>query len=217
MADKIKLLIVEDHSLTRIGLKFSLEKYENLDIVGEAADGIEAIEKNRELKPDVILMDLGMPRKNGIETTAEIKKEFNDTMIIILTSHDTEDEVLAAFSSGADAYCMKDIPPERLIQVIDSVLDGAVWLDPAIAEIVLKYLPARNTATTKHTTEEFNLKPVEVEILKLIVEGHSNADIAFELKTTMQTIRHTTSSILSKLGVSDRTQAAVKALKENLV
>ncbi|MEW5818672.1 MAG: response regulator transcription factor [Cyanobacteriota bacterium] len=213
----IKVLIVEDHSLTRVGLKFTLEKHEDLIVIGEAEDGAEAIEKTKELSPDVILMDLGMPNMNGIEATTEIKKSYPDSRVIILTSHDEEEEVLAAFTAGADAYCMKDIPPERLVQAIQSVNDGVVWLDPSIAEIVLSFVPRPEAKKNKITLEDLHLTPREVEVLKLIVDGHSNADIAYDLTVSMHTVKTHISNILSKLGVNDRTQAAVKAMRENLV
>lgn len=213
----IKVLIVEDHSLTRVGLKFTLEKHADLEVIGEAEDGAEAIEKTKELSPDVILMDLGMPNMNGIEATTEIKKSYPDSRVIILTSHDEEEEVLAAFTAGADAYCMKDIPPERLVQAIQSVNDGVVWLDPTIAEIVLSFVPRPESRKNKITLEDLHLTPREVEVLKLIVDGHSNADIAYDLTVSMHTVKTHISNILSKLGVNDRTQAAVKAMRENLV
>lgn len=213
----IKVLLVEDHSLTRVGLKYTLDKLEEIDVVGEAEDGIEAIARTEEVLPDVILMDLGMPNMNGIDATNEIKKKFPETRVIILTSHDDEEEVLAAFAAGADAYCMKDIPPESLIAAIKSVNDGVVWLDPSIAEIILSLLPTTTKKEPVSTAEDFNLTPREIEVLKLIVEGHSNADIAYDLTVSMHTVKTHISNILSKLGVNDRTQAAVKAMKEHLV
>ncbi|MGD9581269.1 MAG: LuxR C-terminal-related transcriptional regulator, partial [Vampirovibrionia bacterium] len=167
--------------------------------------------------PNVILMDLGMPNMNGIEATSEIKKKYPDMRVIILTSHDDEEEVLAAFAAGADAYCMKDIPPERLIQAIESVNDGVVWLDPSIAEIVLSFVPSSAPKKNTQIIEDLNLTPREVEVLKLIVDGRSNADIAYDLTVSMHTVKTHISNILSKLGVNDRTQAAVKAMKENIV
>lgn len=216
MSEKIKLLLVEDHSLTRVGLKYSLEKIENLEIIGEAEDGVEGVQKAQELNPDVILMDLGMPNKNGIDATKDVKELCPDIRVIILTSHDSEDEVLAAISAGADAYCMKDIPAERLIQAIESVNDGVVWLDPSIAEIVLSFVPSQSKKNSA-TLEDFDLTPREIEVLKLIVDGRSNADIAFDLTVSMHTVKTHISNILSKLGVNDRTQAAVKALREELI
>jgi DNA-binding NarL/FixJ family response regulator len=214
---KISILIVEDHSLTRVGLKFTLEKHEDLEVIGEAEDGKEALEKANNLKPAVILMDLGMPNMNGIEATKAIKEKQIDSKIIILTSHNDEEEVLAAFASGADAYCMKDIPPERLVAAIQSVNSGVTWLDPAIAKIVLKKLPAPETKAHKLTLQELNLTAREIEVLRLITDGCSNADIAEKLCVSMHTVKTHISNILSKLGVSDRTQAAVMAMKEKLV
>lgn len=212
---KIRILIVEDHSLTRVGLKFTLEKYENLEIVGEAENGKEGVELATSLKPNVILMDLAMPVMNGIEATKELRKKDLECMIMMLTSHNTKDEVLAAFSAGADAYCMKDIPPEKLVTAIESVNDGVVWIDPAIAEIVLTMLPEPKPAKDKPSSiEDFGLTAREIEVLKLITEGYSNADIAYTLTVSMHTVKTHISNILSKLGVNDRTQAAVKALKD---
>lgn len=213
----IKVLLVEDHSLTRVGLKFTLDAHESIEIVGEAEDGVQAINKAQEHEPDVILMDLGMPNMNGIDATTEIKKKHPDMRVIILTSHDDEEEVLAAFAAGADAYCMKDIPPERLIQAIESVNEGVVWLDPAIAEIVLSFVPSSAPKKNTQIIEDLNITPREVEVLKLIVDGRSNADIAYDLTVSMHTVKTHISNILSKLGVNDRTQAAVKAMKENIV
>lgn len=214
---KIKVLIVEDHSLTRVGLKYTLDRYDDIEVIGESEDGLDAVSKTQELKPDVILMDLGLPGMNGIDATKKIKNNNSDVAIIILTSHNDEEEILAAFSAGADAYCLKDIPPERLVTAIQSVNEGVMWIDPAIAKVVLSYLPAPTTKHTKITIEDLNITPREYEVLKLITEGNSNADIATQLCVSMHTVKTHISSILSKLGVNDRTQAAIKAMKENLV
>lgn len=215
--DKIKILIVEDHFLTRMGLVCTLEKFENIEILGEVEDGKAAVAKAIELKPDVILMDLGLPKLNGIEATKEIRAKDPEVGIVILTSHNEEDEILASFSSGADAYCLKNIAPEMLVNAINSVHEGAIWIDPAIAEIILNYIPSSSPKPSTVTIEEFNLTPREIEVLKYITEGLSNADIAFKLSISMHTTKSHISSILSKLGVTDRTKAAVKAMKENLI
>lgn len=212
----IKVLLIEDHSLTRVGLKFTLEKNSDIEVVGEAEDGKEGVDKTIELTPDVILMDLGMPNMNGIEATKAIKVSGSNAKVIILTSHDDEQEVLAAFAAGADAYCMKDIAPERLVAAIQSVSEGVTWLDPAIAKIVLSSIPSPSNKS-KEPTVDPGLTPRETEVLALIVDGCSNADIADALTVSMHTVKTHISSILSKLAVNDRTQAAVKAMKENLV
>ncbi len=213
----VKVLLVEDHSLTRVGLKYTLDKHPEIEVVGEAEDGQEAINKTRETLPEVILMDLGMPHMNGIDATQAIKESFPEIKIIILTSHNDEDEVLAAFAAGADAYCMKDIDPERLVSAIQSVNEGFTWLDPAIAKIVLTRLPSPEDKKSKVSVEDFNLTAREIEVLRLITEGCSNADIAYKLCVSMHTVKTHISNVLSKLGVSDRTQAAVMAMKDHLV
>lgn len=211
----INILIVEDHSLTRVGLKFTLEKYPELQVIGEAEDGLEGVNKTKELNPDIILMDLGMPNMNGVEATKEIKKFSPATKVLILTSHNDKEQVLAAFAAGADAYCMKDIPQERLITAIKSVFEGVVWIDPDVAKIVLTNLPAHGEKETEINVADANLTPREREVLELIVEGCSNADIAFKLCISQHTVKTHISNILSKLEVDDRTQAALKVIKRS--
>lgn len=214
---KIKVLIVDDHSLTRVGLKYTFQNHPKIEVIGEAESGEEAIQKSLELKPDVILMDLGMRNINGIEATKEIRKQEESPLIIILTSHDDEEEVLGAFAAGADAYCMKDIPPEKLAIAIETVCDGVVWLDPAIADIVLAQVPNNLVKKSKDPIKDLNLTPKELEILKLLTEGYSYADIAFKSSLSMHTVKTHMYNIFNKLGVSDRTNAALKAMKEKLV
>lgn len=214
--EKLKMLVVEDHYLTRVGLICSLEKYAELEVMGEADNGLDAVKMADELKPDIILMDLGLPQMNGIEATKQIRETNPDVGIVILTSHNEEEEILASFASGADAYCLKNIKPDSLMNAIKSVSEGAIWIDPEIAEIVLKNLPCKVKKQTS-TPEDFELTPREIEILKYITEGLSNADIAYKLCISLNTTKSHISSILSKLGVCDRTKAAIKAMKENIV
>lgn len=223
-SEKIKLIIVEDHTLTRFGLKTAFEEAEEIEVIGEAETGEEGIAIAKKLIPDIILMDLGLPGINGIEATQKIKA-FNETIkIIILTSHNNEDEVWSALSSGANAYCLKDIEPERLIQVVESVHEGAAWLDPAIASIVLKSISSRPTqkqvqfvTNSDASPEKLQLTERELEVLKLLVEGNSNADIAKHLVVSIHTAKAHVCNILQKLSVDDRTQAAIKALKDGIV
>ncbi|MCK7504625.1 MAG: response regulator transcription factor [Desulfobacterales bacterium] len=141
MADKIKLLMVEDHKLLRVGLKAIFEDYPTLSVIGEAEDGQTAVKLSKELNPNVVLMDIGLPLMDGIEATRKIK-EFNpDIKIVILTSHSDENEVIQSLQAGANAYAMKDIKTEYLIMVIESVNDGAIWLDPTVAKIVREKYP----------------------------------------------------------------------------
>jgi DNA-binding NarL/FixJ family response regulator len=221
--DKIKIILVEDHTLTRFGLKTAFEEAPTIEVVGEAETGEEGITMVSEIKPDVVLMDLGLPDMNGIDATQKIKAADDNTKVIILTSHNNEEEVWAALGAGANAYCLKDIEPDRLIHVVESVYDGAAWLDPAIAHIVLKCISEhpgkkQGTSTVSETQPE---KPLlterELEVLKLLVDGNSNAEIAKKLVVSIHTAKAHVCSILQKLSVDDRTQAAIKALKDGIV
>lgn len=219
---KIRLLMVEDHKLLRVGLRSIFEEYSNLVVVGEAEDGISAIKLAKELNPDVILMDLGLPGMNGIEATKKIKEYNPDIKIIVLTSHNNEDEVLQVIAAGANAFAMKDIKTEYLIMVIQSVNEGAFWLDPAIAKVVLEKKPTmvsnqKPLSRASFKAEHANLTEREYEVLKLVVGGQSNNDIARTLNISEHTAKAHVCSIIQKLVVDDRTQAAVKALKEGLV
>lgn len=229
----ISVLIVEDHTLTRFGLKTALESLGNVKNIYEAEDGETGVELALKLKPEIILMDLGLPGINGIKATQEIKDKNNSIKIIILTSHNNEDEVWAALGAGANAYCLKDIEPDRLIHVIESVNDGAAWLDPSIADIVLKSIKSGkcsvsseenenktetgNNIEQQQTTEKIQLTDRELEVLKLIVDGYSNAEIAEKLFVSIHTAKAHVCNILQKLSVDDRTQAAIKALKDGIV
>lgn len=218
----LKVLIVEDHELTRMGLAVSLQKKSTLQVVGEAESGDKAIELIEELQPNIVLMDINMPIMDGIEATKIVKKKFPEVKVVILTSHTEGDEVYASLAAGADAYCLKDIKLERLIQVIEMVAEGAVWLDPTIAQLVLKALPLNIPERLKVSAprgHHYNLELTEreLEVLEKIVEGKSNKEIAHDLFITIHTVKAHVCNIINKLAVDDRTQAAVKALRDGLV
>lgn len=220
---ELSILIVEDHTLTRFGLKTALEALDHVRYVVEAEDGETAIDLAKQHKPDVILMDLGLPGINGIEATKAIKSFDSGIKVIILTSHNSQEEVWSALSAGANAYCMKDIEPDRLIHVIDSVHDGAAWLDPAIADTVLKEITTKKKSTpvqgpmSEGAEGRIPLTDRELEVLRLIVDGYSNAEISEKLFVSIHTAKAHVCNILQKLSVDDRTQAAIKALKDGLV
>lgn len=217
---EINLLIVEDHTLTRFGLKTAFESMSQVISISEAEDGETGVQVAKESNPDVVLMDLGLPGINGIEATKQIKSYNPSIKVIILTSHNNEEEIWSALSAGANAYCLKDIEPERLMQVVESVNDGAAWLDPSIADIVLKGLNNRNNphyASSNANCEKVQLTDRELDVLNLIVEGYSNADIAEKLCVSIHTAKAHVCNILQKLSVEDRTQAAIKALKDGIV
>ena len=224
--NKIKVLLVEDHTMTRMGLQLVLAKASDLVLAGEAENGEEAVEKAEQLLPDVILMDIGLPVIDGIEATQIIKSKNIGSRILVFTSRDNEEDVFAALGAGADAYCMKGASPEQLISAIRAVNEGTAWLDPAIARTVLSVITKNKEAEKtekkepekKHTSSLTNLLTErELEVLKLIVDGLSNPEIAERLYITRATAKAHVHSILQKLCVDDRTQAAVTAMREGIV
>lgn len=219
--DVVKVVIVEDYKLTRVGLKSTLNEYPHINVVGEAEDAVEGIKVIQQLKPDVVLMDLGLPGMNGLEATIKIKEVSPSTKIIILTSHERNEEVIAALGSGANAYCLKDITPETLSSVIKNVAEGACWVDPAVSNAALNFFPRPENVSFISTNEvqdaRAQLTERELEVLKHLVKGKSNTEIAKELIVSVHTAKAHVCSILQKLCVDDRVQAAVKAIKENII
>lgn len=218
---QIKILLVEDQKLMRIGIKSLFCDYPELEIIGEAANGKEAIEKAKLIKPDVVLMDLGLPDMSGVEAVKQILEHNNNIRIIVLTSHTSEEEVTAALQAGASAYVIKDISTDFLMSVIKMIKAGAMWLDPHVAPFIRDkncgIVPARQLSRNVFKERHSNLTQREYEVLKLIVDGQSNSDIAKTLTISEHTAKAHVCNIIQKLVVDDRTQAAVKALKEGLV
>ena len=218
----INVLLVEDHELYRMGLSMLLEKADGITLCAEAADGADGIKKARELNPDVILMDIGLPNIDGIEATGRIKDFNPDVKILIFTSRDSDNDVFEAFKAGADGYIMKGATPEQIISAIKSVYEGIGWIDPAIARLVFSNLqrPEKQIISTpeiKKSTNSYGLTERELDVLELMVEGLSNPQIADKLVITRATAKAHVHSILQKLCVSSRTQATVTAMKEGLV
>ncbi len=214
---KNNILIIEDHELTRFGLKTAFESCDFIENIYEAESAEKGIEVAAKNDISLIIMDLGLPGMNGIEATKRIKDMNKDIKIVVLTSHNDAQEVLNSLKAGANAYCSKEINTKRLTQVVQSVLDGAAWFDPSISHIVLE--AATKSQKTEHPKPEKNygLTSRETQILKLITEGYSNIEIARELYVSINTTKAHVASILQKLEVDDRLQAALKALKERLV
>lgn len=209
----LRILIVEDDPMMQLGLEQSLEDYPQLTVVGQASDGYLGVEAALKLKPDVVVMDIGLPRMDGIEATKKIKEALPDVRIVMLTSHTTENEVIAALSSGADAYCIKGTNVDRLIAAIAAAQEGATYLDPLIARRVIEHLKPPSPAAT--FTGQLSQR--ELEVLKLMVEGKSNPEIAAVLYLSPNTIKTHIRGIMNKLAVDDRVQAAVVALRSGLV
>lgn len=217
----INILLVEDQKLIRVGLKSLFEGQDDLVVVSEAQSGKEAIEKYRIVHPDIILMDIGLPDISGVEATKRILEVNNRAKVIILTSHLSEQEVLNALQAGACAYVMKDISTDVLKMIIKTVYDGAMWLDPQVVPILREkncgVVPPRQMSRAMFKEQHANLTQREYEVLKLVVDGLSNSEIAQELTISEHTAKAHVCNIIQKLVVDDRTQAAVKALKEGLV
>ncbi|MBR2430926.1 response regulator transcription factor [bacterium] len=217
----ISVIIIEDFKLTRVGLRCALNSNEDIQVVAEsdnATDGLQLIERHC---PDIVLMDLGLAGMNGIEATLKVKEMNKNIKVIALTSHDREEEVIAALSSGAMAYCLKDIDPSKLADVIRDVVEGVCWLDPLIARKVLDSFPKQETlGILRDKSSDEGRVPLterEFEVLKHLVDGKSNTEIAKELIVSVHTAKAHVCSILQKMCVNDRVQAAVKAVKEGLV
>ena len=222
----VKVLIVEDHLMVRMGLSLVLEKIGDIDLIGEAQDGLEGVRKAQNLLPDVVLMDIGLPEIDGIEATKRIKETNPEIKVLMFTSRDNEDDVLSAFEAGANGYIMKGANAEQTERAITSVSEGTGWLDPQLARIVLSNIQRNNRIKNTTPTGEINyadgkniygLTEREMEILALMVEGLSNPQIAERCIITKSTAKAHVHSILQKLCVSKRTKAVTLALEKGLV
>ncbi len=212
MTQTIRVLVADDHPVVREGLRGLIEIQTNLELVGEAVDGVEAVEKARSLQPDVILLDMVMPRKDGVQAIAEIKQENPEARILVLTSFSESEKALPAIKAGALGYLLKDSAPEDLLQAISNVYHGQISLHQAIARILVQELsqPSDLPPAEEPLTER------EVEVLQLIAQGLSNQEIADTLVVGERTVSTHVSNILDKLHLANRTQAALYALRKGL-
>jgi two-component system, NarL family, response regulator LiaR len=208
----LRILVVEDDPVMLLGLEQFFEDYPEFNIIGQATDGYLGVESALKLKPDLVVMDIGLPKLDGIAATRQIKMNQPKIRVVMLTSHTANTEMIAALSSGADAYCVKGTSLEQLRMAIACVRDGAAYLDPQVARRVIDHLRSPKPAAT--TTE---LSGRELEILKLIVEGKSNPEIAAILYISLSTVKTHIRGIMNKLAVDDRVQAAVVALRAGLI
>ncbi|MFM6134778.1 MAG: response regulator [Sphaerospermopsis kisseleviana] len=222
---KIRIVIIEDHDLTRLSICKTLLQKDDIEIVGEAANAHDGLIMLKKLEPDIAIIDIGLPDQNGIELTKKIKETAIGSQgkptVLILTSYDNKESVLAAFAAGADSYCMKDINCDNLLAAIRVSADGHPWIDPMIASIILAEVQ-QNTNVRDFTQSQPAITPCiltdrELEVLKLIVEGFSNAGIAKSLYITVGTVKTHVRNIMNKLSADDRTHAAVLALRSGLV
>lgn len=210
----MRILIVEDDPLMQLGLEQALGEQPNFEIVGQAGDGLAGVQLALSLRPDLVVMDIGLPRLDGIAATKQIKDGLANVHVVMLTSHTLQQEVIAALASGADAYCIKGASLDRLLAAIEAAKDGATYLDPQIARLVMDNLKAPAVQPNPNLAL---LSEREMEVLKLIVEGKSNAEIAEKLYLSTNTIKTHVRGIMNKLAVDDRVQAAVIALRSGIV
>jgi len=212
MATPIRVLVVDDHEIVRKGIRALLSREHEIEVIGEAADGEQAIDQAQSLCPDVILMDLVMPKLDGIEAIKRIVAQQSKARMLVLTSFAADDKVFPAIKAGALGYLLKDSGPDELVQAIHQVYRGEPSLDPSIARKLLQELshPPKTAPTTDPLTER------ELDVLRLVAQGKSNREIAEQLVITEMTVRTHVSNILSKLHLASRTQAALYALKEGL-
>lgn len=215
MTPPTQVLIVEDDPMMLLGLEQSLSAQDSVSVIGQAKDGYLAVKEAERLSPDVILMDIGLPRLDGIEATQRIKALRPNTHIVMLTSHTSETEIIGALSSGADAYCIKGTSVSGLLTAIAAAREGASYFDQQVARTVMNHL--RAPVSEDQIIAGSQLSEREMDVLKLMVEGYSNPEIASALYLSPNTIKTHVRGIMNKLAVDDRVQAAVMALRTGLL
>ena len=211
MAESIAVLIVDDHAVVREGLRAFLQLQDGIEVAGEAGDGEEALEQALALRPDVILMDLVMPKLDGVGAMRELRARVPESRVIVLTSFLDDERLLPAVQAGAAGYLLKNSEPAELVRAIRAAHGGETIIDPAVAaRLVQSIADGRRSAADQALTRR------ELEVLELIARGRSNKRIAFELGISEKTVKTHVGHVLAKLGVSDRTQAALLAVREGL-
>ncbi len=220
----IKVLIVEDHDMARLGLSVILSKNQNIEIVNMCADGQEGVNNALKLRPDVVIMDIGLPTIDGIEATRKIKNANERIKVLMYTSREDEDDIFDSFKAGADGYITKGATAEQTVAAVIAVSEGAGWLDPAIAKVVLTNIRKENDSDKRRGEINYKLgknlyglTEREMEVLALIVDGLSNPQISEKLVITLSTTKTHVHSILQKLYVESRSKAVATAMKEGLV
>jgi DNA-binding NarL/FixJ family response regulator len=216
MGIKKKVVIADDHKLFREGLKSLLASRDDLDVVGEVQDGLEAIRCVKRNQPDLLLLDLSMPRLSGISVMKDVKGQFPEVKILALTIHESDEYVLEAFEAGADGYCIKDASRDELMVAIDSVLEGKTYISPGIADNVMEgYLEESKRLKTQ--TDWDTITQREREVLKLLAEGYLNKEIAEFLHISVKTVEKHRANIMNKLDLHNASALTAYAIEKGLV
>jgi DNA-binding NarL/FixJ family response regulator len=210
--ERRSVALIEDHALTRAGLRAALDACDDLVVVAEADDGLHGLQAIVENQPAVAVIDIGLPGIDGIELTRRVRTAAPNTHVVILTMHDLETEVLAALAAGADAYCLKSSRADSVIAAVRVAADGGAYFDPKIASVVMRHL-----GTPRNAAVDSPLTPRETEVLRMIADGRGNAEIAAALHIGLGTVKGHVRDVLEKLAASDRTQAAVVALRRGII
>ncbi len=215
MPEQISILIVDDHALVREGIRKILSLERRFKVVAEAASGKKAIELSRSWRPDIVLLDINLPDITGIEVCKTIKQEMPATSIIALTIHDQEEYIIEMIRNGIAAYLLKDVSPDQLINTIVQVAEGKSFISPSITDKIFKQIHKLSAKPPEHRPR--GLTERELEVLRLVANGDSNKTIASKLYISEKTVKNHLTNIFQKLGVSDRTQAVLLAIKEKIV
>ena len=210
----MKLLLCDDQAVIRDGLEMLLSLEKDFQVIGLAQDGAEAVELAAQKQPDLILMDLKMPLMNGIEATREIHAKFPNIKILVLTTYDDDEWVFDAIRAGALGYLLKDTPRQKIVEAIRGTMEGKSFVDPAVAGKLLNQVASKQTQPKSILTDKLTER--ELDVLRLIAKGVNNSEIAAQLHLSEGTVRNHVSTILDKLNVSDRTQAAVIAIQHGI-
>lgn len=218
----VRVLLADDHDLLRQGLKLLLEAQADIQVVGEARTGIEAVELARDLKPDVVVMDISMPGMDGLEASRQVRSRQPETQVLVLTMHESEEYFLQALRMGAAGYLVKQAAPAELHAAVHTVAEGGAFLYPGLARALIRAFLAQpqseNDAQNSEATPELNvLSPREMEILKLVAEGYTNQEIADRLVLSIKTVQAHRANVMDKLGLRDITQLVRFALRHKLI